>query len=233
MENEKEEYIGTDDWEILTPSGWQSFKGIICRGVNEVNNVITESSKKIKVTDNHEFINQLNHTIKCIDAKNCFIKTVDGTEKITSILSSDAEEVYDIVEVENGNIFYANGIANHNCHLVEEFWNSVIPVISSGKKTKIFVVSTPNGVANKFYEIYSGAEKDENGWKAERIDWWEIPGRTEKWKAQMIGALGSAESFNVEFGNCVEGLSILSININNKIENITIKDLYETCENRY
>jgi hypothetical protein len=86
-------------------------------------------------------------------------------------------------------------------HFIEEFWKSVIPVISSGKKTKIFVVSTPNGTDNKFYEIYSGAEKGTNGWKSERIDWWDIPGRTERWKKQMISTLGSEEAFQQEFGN--------------------------------
>jgi hypothetical protein len=88
-------------------------------------------------------------------------------------------------------------------HLLEEFWSSVIPSISSGKKSKILMVSTPNGIGNKFYEIFSGAEKGTmKGWKAERIDWWEIPGRDEEWKQDMISALGgSEEKFNQEFGN--------------------------------
>jgi hypothetical protein len=86
-------------------------------------------------------------------------------------------------------------------HFMEEFWKSVIPVVSSGKKTKIFMVSTPNGTGNKFYEIYSGAEKETNGWKAERIDWWDVPGRGEKWRKQMVAALGSDEAFQQEFGN--------------------------------
>jgi hypothetical protein len=86
-------------------------------------------------------------------------------------------------------------------HFMDEFWKSVIPIISSGKKTKIFMVSTPNGTGNKFYEIYSGAEKEQNGWKAERIDWWDVPGRGEKWRKQMVAALGSDEAFQQEFGN--------------------------------
>jgi hypothetical protein len=86
-------------------------------------------------------------------------------------------------------------------NFMEEFWKSVIPIVSSGKKTKIFMVSTPNGTGNKFYEIYSGAEKGANGWKGERIDWWDVPGRGEKWKKQMIAALGSDDAFQQEFGN--------------------------------
>jgi hypothetical protein len=63
------------------------------------------------------------------------------------------------------------------------------------------MVSTPNGTGNKFYEIYSGAEKGDNGWRAERIDWWDVPGRGEKWRKQMVAALGSDEAFQQEFGN--------------------------------
>ncbi len=87
-------------------------------------------------------------------------------------------------------------------HILEEFWASVIPSISSGKTSKILMVSTPNGVANKFYEIFSGAE---NGsipeWKASRIDWWDVPGRDEEWKKTMVAVLGSEEKFSQEFGN--------------------------------
>ena len=87
-------------------------------------------------------------------------------------------------------------------HILEEFWSSVIPAVSSGKKTKVLLVSTPNGVGNKFYEIFAGAE---NGtlpsWKASRIDWWDRPGRDERWKYDQIQLLGSQEKFLQEFGN--------------------------------
>jgi len=88
-------------------------------------------------------------------------------------------------------------------HLLEEFWASVIPSISSGKTSKILMVSTPNGVGNKFYEIFAEAEKGKlEGWLAERIDWWNVPGRDEEWKRTMIAALGgSEEKFLQEFGN--------------------------------
>jgi hypothetical protein len=40
-----------------------------------------------------------------------------------------------------------------------------------------------------------------NGWKAERVDWWEVPGRDEKWKTKTIREMGSREKFDQEFGN--------------------------------
>lgn len=85
-------------------------------------------------------------------------------------------------------------------HLVESFWKSVYPIISSSKKSKIFIASTPNGTGNLFHEIYSGAIKGKNNWLASRIDWWEIPGRDEKWKQDTIQSLGSSEIFDQEFG---------------------------------
>lgn len=87
-------------------------------------------------------------------------------------------------------------------HILEEFWASVIPAISSGKTSKIFMVSTPNGVGNKFYEIYSEADSNPNTrWKSERIDWGDVPERDENWKKDMVAALGSEEKFLQEFAN--------------------------------
>jgi hypothetical protein len=89
--------------------------------------------------------------------------------------------------------------------MLEAFWASVYPVISSSKKAKILAVSTPNGVGNLFHSLYSNALKtgdDWNGWKSERVDWWEIPDRDEEWKEKTIRTMGSREKFAQEF-ECV------------------------------
>lgn len=87
-------------------------------------------------------------------------------------------------------------------HILEEFWSSVIPAVSSGKKTKVLLVSTPNGIGNKFYEIFSGAESGKlPSWRSSRIDWWDRPGRDEAWRQDQIQLLGSEEKFEQEFGN--------------------------------
>ena len=84
---------------------------------------------------------------------------------------------------------------------MDDFWESVFPVISSSKKSKIFMLSTPNGVGNLFYNTYNDATENKNGWHYERVDWWEVPGRDEKWKEMTMRALGSLEAFNQEYGN--------------------------------
>ena len=99
------------------------------------------------------------------------------------------------------NVLILDELAFIDSHLVDPFWKSVFPIISSSKKSKIFVASTPNGTDNLFHKLYSNAEKGESNWHAERVDWWEIPGRDEKWKDDTIKALGSLDAFNQEFGN--------------------------------
>ena len=99
------------------------------------------------------------------------------------------------------NVLVLDELAFIDNHLVDPFWKSVFPIISSSKKSKIFIASTPNGSDNLFHKLYTNAEKGVSNWKAERVDWWEIPGRDEAWKDDTIKALGSMEAFNQEFGN--------------------------------
>ena len=86
-------------------------------------------------------------------------------------------------------------------HLVDEFWKSVYPIVSSSKKSKIFIASTANGTGNLFYKLYTGAETGRNGWGSDKILWNEIPGRDEKWKKETIATIGSMDAFEQEF-NC-------------------------------
>lgn len=99
------------------------------------------------------------------------------------------------------NVLILDELAFIDDGMVQDFWKSVYPIISSSKKSKIFVASTPNGTGNLFHELYSGAMDNTNGWKAERVDWWEVPGRDEDWKEKTIRSLGSKEYFDQEFGN--------------------------------
>ena len=49
------------------------------------------------------------------------------------------------------NVLILDELAFIEPHIVEEFWKSVYPTISSSKKSKIFIASTPNGTDNLFY----------------------------------------------------------------------------------
>ena len=87
--------------------------------------------------------------------------------------------------------FVPNNIAN-------EFFNSVYPVISSGKSTKIIIVSTPNGM-NLFYKLWMDSIEGRNNYKNFEIHWSMVPGRDEAWKEETIRNT-SQRQFDQEFG---------------------------------
>ena len=84
------------------------------------------------------------------------------------------------------------------------FYTSTYPVVSSGKDTKIIITSTANGIGNVFHKLWEGAVTKTNEFKPFRVDWWDVPGRDEKWKKQTI-ANTSEIQFDQEFGNTFQG----------------------------
>jgi hypothetical protein len=95
------------------------------------------------------------------------------------------------------NIVFLDEFAFVPANIANEFFNSVYPVISSGKTTKIIIVSTPNGM-NLFYKLWMDAIGKKNGYKTFQIHWSMVPGRDEKWKEETIENT-SEEQFRQEF----------------------------------
>lgn len=74
----------------------------------------------------------------------------------------------------------------------DEFFTSTFPTISSGKTTKVILVSTPNGL-NHFYDIVKGAETGTNNYKLVKVTWEQVPGRDAKWKEDILRGLNNDE----------------------------------------
>ncbi len=80
----------------------------------------------------------------------------------------------------------------------DEFFTSVYPTISSGKESKIILVSTPNGL-NHFYATWVNAIENRNGYKAIQVNWRDVPGRDDKWKENTLAGMNfDIEKFNQE-----------------------------------
>ena len=92
-----------------------------------------------------------------------------------------------------------------------EFYASTYPVVSSGIDTKIIVTSTANGIGNQFHKVWEGAVQGINQFMPFRVDWWDVPGRDEKWKIETI-ANTSQLQFDQEFGNTFFGTGDTLIN---------------------
>lgn len=87
-------------------------------------------------------------------------------------------------------------------NIVNNFWRSVYPTLSSSEVSQCIITSTPNGTTNKFYEIWSNALEGKNSFKAIRTDYWEVPGHDDAWAAKMRADFGDeefAQEFELQF----------------------------------
>ena len=95
------------------------------------------------------------------------------------------------------NILFLDEFAFVPNHIADSFFSSVYPTITSGKSTKVIIVSTPHGM-NHFYRLWHDAERGKNEYIPTDVHWSEVPGRDSEWKAQTI-ANTSESQFKVEF----------------------------------
>ena len=95
------------------------------------------------------------------------------------------------------NIIFLDEFAFVPNHIAEAFFSSVYPTITSGKSTKVIMVSTPCGM-NHFYRYWHDAQRGKNEYTATEVHWSEVPGRDEAWKEQTIKNT-SEQQFKVEF----------------------------------
>jgi hypothetical protein len=95
------------------------------------------------------------------------------------------------------NIIFLDEFAFVPANIAEMFFSSVYPTISSGKKTKMIIVSTPHGM-NMYYKLWIDAINKQNDYVPIEVHWSEVPGRDEKWKETTIRNT-SEEQFQQEF----------------------------------
>ena len=95
------------------------------------------------------------------------------------------------------NVLFLDEFAFVPNHIADSFFASVYPTITSGKNTKVIMVSTPHGM-NHFYRYWHDAERGRNEYVTTDVHWSEVPGRDDVWKQQTI-ANTSEQQFKVEF----------------------------------
>ena len=95
------------------------------------------------------------------------------------------------------NIIFLDEFAFVPNNIAEAFFMSTYPTISSGKTTKVIIVSTPNGL-NLFYRMWTEAMEKRSLYKPIEIHWSMVPGRDEDWKEETIRNT-SPDQFRQEF----------------------------------
>lgn len=111
------------------------------------------------------------------------VELENGSSIIAASTSSSAIRGYTI------NYLFLDEFAFVQRNIAEEFFTSVWPTISSGKKSQIAICSTPNGF-NHFYKLWNEAEQNLNGFNPLFVHWSDHPERDEKWKEEQLKVLG-------------------------------------------
>lgn len=124
-------------------------------------------------------------------------------------------------------LLYLDEFAHVEPHILNEFYENIMPTVSSMEDSKIIVTSTPNGY-NKFFDLYQGAIDGKNSFHPIRVDWWQVPGRDEKWKEKMIFDCGGEDEFMRQYGNSFlsTGNTLLSPDSLAKLQKNRVKYVY-------
>ncbi len=99
------------------------------------------------------------------------------------------------------NLLFVDEADHIDFNLLESFWSSVFPIISSSKKSKIIMASTPRDTSGLFYKLYQQSISDDpsNMWTSMVVKWYDVPGRDEKWAQQTRAAMADPTKFQIEF----------------------------------
>lgn len=200
----KQTIVRNEDWEILTPMGFQSFDGIVVtenRGVIDVqttrNSVRCTTNHRIKTTSGWKQAALLE--VGDILTNKEAVKTIQQNPTKTT--------VYDPINVQGGNEYIANNLTHHNCLFLDEFafvrdlvqsefWTSMAPTLATGGSC--IITSTPNGDSNLFAQLWRGSNiplthgsnQGTNGFVPIHVLWDEPPGRDQKFKELEMAKIG-------------------------------------------
>lgn len=131
------------------------------------------------------------------------------------------------------NIVFLDEFAFVPNNIADEFFASTYPTISSGKSTKVIIVSTPNGM-NHFYRMWEDAVNKRSLYAPIEIHWSMVPGRDEKWKEETIKNT-SPDQFRQEFeceflgstNTLIHPTKLRAMAMLNPIEKQDCLDIYE------
>jgi hypothetical protein len=140
----------------------------------------------------------------------------NGSKIIAAATSKDA------IRGQSINLLFVDEFAHLPANVAQEFWTAVLPTIG-GKDGRCIIVSTPNGAAGLYYDLWKKAiqNADGNSFVAHKASWDSVPGRDEEWKKNMISALGDngklqfAQEYELSFTGStktlIEGKALMNL----------------------
>ena len=228
--------------KILSEGGvFRNFTGVKVSVVRDIYEIHFDDWTFLRMSYNHKIMTVDGYVEARHLTKDHTVISSGGTKRmIYREVSSDEEYVFDPVEVEDTHNYFVNDTLTHQClvldefafvqpNLAEEFFTSVYPTLSSGKDSKLIIVSTPNGM-NHFYKMWQEAVEGVNGFDYVSADWRAVPWRDEKWADEQRRVLGE-QKFSQEM-ECVVGNTLITVRdkVTGEIQTISIEDAANLME---
>ena len=127
------------------------------------------------------------------------------------------------------NIILLDEFAFVEKHLAEEFYASIYPTVSQSKTSKVIIVSTPNGMGNKFYKMWNDSLHKKNEYKSLKFTYRDVPLYQEKgWRERQTSNMSEIK-FNQEYACEFLGSSATLINAET-LRNIATKPPIKTSD---
>lgn len=111
------ELMAYNNFRVMTPSGYQKFYGVNKEIKNKYRILHFEDGSELKCSFNHVIITHDNREVKAGEiVEGMFLKSFDGKLEITNIDTVKEEiELYDLISVDDKNVYYTNNVVSHNC----------------------------------------------------------------------------------------------------------------------
>jgi hypothetical protein len=107
--------LNTKNWKIKTPEGFKHFAGVSTMGLKQLYELSFDDGSTIECSDNHAFFTEDGRDIRTREMNIGLTLVGIPNRTLVSIKPTRVEETYDIVEVDGGHLFFANGLLCHNC----------------------------------------------------------------------------------------------------------------------
>lgn len=184
------------EWEVMTPEGWSNFSGVKRLQKKGYYKISFSNDTTLKCSPNHK-IKLINNVFQSAESVQLGDKIQTDKKETTDIIKKeffdDEIELFDLMDVEKNNEYYANGVVNHNCAHIEdlrELWKGLFSTVSTGGR--IILSSTPKGKGNLFHDLWIGAEGKKNGFNRIFLPWTVHPERGPEWFDEQCRALDAS-----------------------------------------
>lgn len=164
-------------YSVLTKNGFKKFEGIKKTKHKKSICIVLDNSTNIECSMSHLF------NIKddvFVEANTLSIGDEIQGKIITDIVLKEQDiELYDLLNVSDGNHYITSGVTSHNCAFIrntvwDEFTDSIFPSQSGLAWKKNIMISTANGM-NHFYHLVEGAKNGSNGMQFYQVSWKDVP----------------------------------------------------------